>query len=337
MEKISAKISLGTAVCMFVIILLVASLFGMYLYYNKSEVNPIIKTDSNSGKVPIEEKEVYKFSDFDLIYKSLINTEYNNLKSFITSDNKIKNIDVSAITIYTEDYLNATGGKLTEEVADNEIIGSCVLTIEFENINGLVLAGSKGKIHGIQGNYLTDEKEFIFNKNTNKIELCTSLYMEETKTEENIQPNVPTSDLVTLYCVSTKDYSHVFYAYIENGYLYYFNSHVDVGPTDETTYNYTSFFNNGQTEKYTELNNIRRIKTFNIGTSVNPTPFLITTDGKVYQILHKTTDSIKVELYEALKDYEVEDILSQNGEMKNVFELLLKDGTTITVTEDLGI
>ena len=104
MEKISAKISLGTAVCRFVIILLVASLFGMYLYYNKSEVNPIIKTDSNSGKVPIEEKEVYKFSDFDLIYKSLINTEYNNLKSFITSDNKIKNIDVSAITSYTEDY-----------------------------------------------------------------------------------------------------------------------------------------------------------------------------------------------------------------------------------------
>ena len=54
----------------------------------------------------IGEKEVYKTSDFESIYKSLVDSEYSNLKSFITSDNKIKEIRVSGITIYTEDYLN---------------------------------------------------------------------------------------------------------------------------------------------------------------------------------------------------------------------------------------
>ena len=335
-EKNKIKVSFGTVICLFVIILLVISLVCMYLYYNKNNVNTIIKVDSNDEKVAISEKELYEFSDFELIYKSLINTEYNNLKSFITSDNKIKSIDVSAITIYTEDYLNATEIKLNEKVDENTIMGSCVFSIEFENIDGLVLAGSKGSIHAVIGNCLIDEKAFIFDKTTSKIELCTSLYTEELKTEENIQTTVPTSDLATLYCVSTKDYSHVFYAYIENGYLYYFNSKVE--PTDETTYNYTSFFNNGQTEKYIGLNNIKRIKTFNIGTSVNPVPFVITTDGEVYRINHWTKDnSIEVELYEPLKDYKVEDILSQSGEVYVVFEVLLKDGTTTTVTEDLGI
>lgn len=179
MEKNSAKISLGTAVCLFIIILLVASLVSMYLYYNKNDVNSIIKTDANGEKVAIEENELYKYSDFDLIYKSLINTEYNNLESFITSDNKIKDIDVSAITLYTEDYLNATGSKLAEEPDENTIMGACVFTIEFESIDGLALAGSPGGIHKTSGNRLTDEKYFIFDKTTKKVELCTSIYLEE--------------------------------------------------------------------------------------------------------------------------------------------------------------
>lgn len=58
MEKNSAKISLGTAICLFIIILLVASLVGMYLYYNKNDVNPIIRTDANGEKVAIEENEL---------------------------------------------------------------------------------------------------------------------------------------------------------------------------------------------------------------------------------------------------------------------------------------
>lgn len=330
MEKNSAKISLGTAVCLFVIILLVASLIGMYLYYNKNEVNPIIKTDSNSEKVAIEENELYKYSDFDLIYKSLINTEYNNLKSFITSDNKIKNIDVSEITIYTEDYLNATGSKLSEGPDENTIMGACVYTVEFENIEGLALAGSPGGIHKISGNCLTDEKYFIFDKDTKKVELCTSIYMEETEAKENTETNISTSDEVALYLYSMNDSIDLLYTYIEDGYLYYFKENVEYA--NETAQTQVMFLNNGQTIQYSGLSNIKRIKTFNMGTSVNPVPFLITTDGKVYKINRWTNDnSIIVELYEPLKDYNVEDILKQNGEMYAVFEVLLKDGTTKVV------
>ncbi len=159
---------------------------------------------------------------------------------------------------------------------------------------------------------------------------------EELKIEENTQTQVPTSDLVTLYLYSMNDSTDVFYAYIENGYLYYFKEHVEFA--NETIDRQVVFLNNGQTEKYADLDNIKRIKTFNIGTGINPTPFLITEDGKVYEIVHRTMDnSMKVELYEGLKDYKVEDILSQNGELDVVFELLLKDGTTTTVTIDLGI
>lgn len=157
----------------------------MYLYYNKNNTNIIVGKDSKVKINEIGEKEVYKTSDFESIYKALVDSEYINLKSFIASENKIKEINVSGITIYTENYLKATGIKLLENSGENKIMGSCVFSVEFEDIEGLTLAGNKGNIHAIVGNCLTDEKEFVFDRSTNKIELCTSLYTEESETSSS--------------------------------------------------------------------------------------------------------------------------------------------------------
>lgn len=183
--KNKIKLSLGTVICLFIIVLLIIGLVCMYLYYNKNNTNIIVGKDSKVKINEIGEKEVYKTSDFESIYKALVDSEYINLKSFIASENKIKEINVSGITIYTENYLKATGIKLLENSGENKIMGSCVFSVELEDIEGLTLAGNKGNIHAIVGNCLTDEKEFVFDRSTNKIELCTSLYTEESETSSS--------------------------------------------------------------------------------------------------------------------------------------------------------
>ncbi len=160
------------------------------------------------------------------------------------------------------------------------------------------------------------------------IALVTVCYLgfikDEKKQPQEIVANeaaasIPTSELVTLFYEID---NRVFYAYIEEGDLYYFNGHN------------VSFATSSNVEKYADLSNITRMETYNLGTGVNPVPFLITEGGQVYYIDYYVDDGIAVELYDGLAGYEVEDILSCSGEMSSVFELLLKDGTTQTVECD---
>lgn len=130
---------------------------------------------------------------------------------------------------------------------------------------------------------------------------------------------VPTSELVTLYYEADNIF---FYAYIEDGYLYYFK---------DDTRSFTSS-NSENMQKYEDLCDIKKMKTFNLGTGVNPVPFLITEEGQVFCVNFDTDNGIDVEIYEELKDYKIEDILDHSGEWNSVFEILLKDGTTTTVT-----
>ena len=198
-EKKQIKMSLGTSICIFIIILLVIALAGMYLYFNKegkNNVNGIVKVNSKVGMQEKEEKDLYKVSDFELINNSLIDAKYNNLKSFITSKNEIEEIVVNGITIYTEEYLKVIGNTSSLDIKENEIAGSCVFTIKFKDIEGLALAGSKGDPHGEVGNCLVDQKEFVFDKTTNRIELCTGLlWKEESKTNVEVNNN-PVNDNV---------------------------------------------------------------------------------------------------------------------------------------------
>ena len=97
-------------------------------------------------------------------------------------------------------------------------------------------------------------------------------------------------------------------AYVEDGYFYY-------------------SINGDHAKKYEGLSNVTKVKVFNIGTGINEVPFLITEDGKVYEVKKDLNGNIKAVIYKPLKNYKVEDILDKTGETKSIFKVLLKDKT----------
>ena len=105
-------------------------------------------------------------------------------------------------------------------------------------------------------------------------------------------------------------------AYVKDGYFYY-------------------SINGEDAKRYEELSNVTKVRVFNIGTGINKVPFLITEDGKVYEVKKDLNGNIKAVMYKPLKNYKVEDILDKTGETKSIFKLLLKDKTTkeVEVTE----
>lgn len=238
-EKKSIKVSLGTVICLFIIMLLIIGLLGMYFYYNKDNSN--IAADKESG-VKVNELEKNEASN-------VLNVELNQNK-----ENK--------------------------KVSQSE------------------------------------------------------------KNETETIKTIPTSDLTTLNYYITDETANIFYAYIEDGYLYYFNESADVNKISEGTFQFMSgiikYPGDERVKKYEGLNNIKKMTTYNIGTGINPVLFLITESGEVYSMNiysnFNSSNGVNIETYEGLKDYKVEDILSHDGEMYSVFEVLLKDGSTKTVT-----
>ena len=85
--------------------------------------------------------------------------------------------------------------------------------------------------------------------------------------------------------------------------------------------------NGENAKKYEGLSNVIKVKVFNIGTGINKVPFLITEDGKVYEVKKDLNGNIKAVIYKPLKNYKVEDILDKTGETKSIFKVLLKDKT----------
>lgn len=110
-----------------------------------------------------------------------------------------------------------------------------------------------------------------------------------------------------------------FTAYIDNGNLYY------------------QMDNNSATKKYNALTNIKKIKVFNTGTGIRFQIFLITESGKVYSTTEIFDEELSFEETEFFKNYEVADIISKTGEIKEEYVVLLKNGekTTVTVTLDI--
>lgn len=96
--------------------------------------------------------------------------------------------------------------------------------------------------------------------------------------------------------------------YVKDGYFYY-------------------SINGENAKKYEGLSNVTKVKVFNIGTGINKVPFLITEDGKVYEVKKDLNGNIKAVIYKPLKNYKVEDILDKTGETKSIFKVLLKDKT----------
>ena len=93
----------------------------------------------------------------------------------VASNNEIKSVIVNGITIYTNEYCEVQNmGYLSEEYKD-KIVGYCVYTMEFENIQGLSLAGSKGEPYGTYENALLNGTTFVYNPETNNIEIGNEL------------------------------------------------------------------------------------------------------------------------------------------------------------------
>lgn len=238
-EKKSIKVSLGTVVYLFIIVLLIIGLVGMYLYYNQDDSNSVTEKDSK-----VETKELEK-----------------------NESNNVLNVELNQ-------------NKENEQVSQSE------------------------------------------------------------KNETETIKTIPTSDLTTLNYYINDESANIFYAYIEDGYLYYFNESADVNKISEGTFQFMSgiikYPGDQRVKKYEGLNNIKKMTTYNIGTGINPVLFLITESGEVYSINiysnFNSSNGVNIETYEGLKDYKIEDILSHDGEMYSVFEVLLKDGSTKTVT-----
>lgn len=176
--------------------------------------------------------------------------------------------------------------------------------------------------------YIGFEKNRNLEENSNIIgNENTSGNLEENSNSignKNIS-EVPVTDLVAVSSMQGEE-DKLFFAYIEDGKVYYFYKS-DVWLLGQYEYD-------EKMKVYDGIDNAKRIKMYNLGTGILPTVYVITEDGKVYtgRLIY---DNFRLELDNRLAEYEIEDILNKTGEMQDVFELLLKDGTTKTVTFEL--
>ncbi len=146
-----------------------------------------------------------------------------------------------------------------------------------------------------------------------------------------ITDDIPACDLATLnYIFSGEgEGDFLFFGFVEDGSLYYHRS------TD-----YGFIYSSNEDKNWDVLpgiTDIRRIKTFNTGTGVDPTPCLIMETGEVYWLCN--TDSfnpgeLTLSRFWLLKDYQVEDILFMESEWSYHMEILLKDGSVVEIQSE---
>ncbi len=163
-------------------------------------------------------------------------------------------------------------------------------------------------------------------KELNPIEQLNIEKIKVIEGQKRLVAPVPTTDLVFLECFGTGDgYVGINYKYISEGDMYYYSGYNGLFSTD---YYY------GQIKKYTGLSNIKRLKTFNRGTSVEACPCIITEEGEVYWVDYDYESGIILERFDFLADYQVEDILGYSGEWSHSVEVLLKDGRILDLESE---
>lgn len=186
-------------------------------------------------------------------------------------------------------------------------------------------------IGGIYYNYIKCINDNNCLKNNNTM-INAECIPNKINNENQINNNITENNTTTIdNKVNEGDLPKEFTGYIKEGYLYY-----SFGETSLDENGKSIVSTNGSYQKYTNLDNIKQIIKYNLGTSVHPMTLLITKDGKVYE-LDNYIEPLEVNLFEELKNYNVKEILSITGETKTIIELLLSDGTETTVIIDLGI
>lgn len=95
-------------------------------------------------------------------------------------------------------------------------------------------------------------------------------------------------------------------AVLKNGYLYYSKNE------------------NEEFKKINGTSNIKELYIFNIGSGINKVPFVVTEDGTIYRL----NSEERLVKYEELSNYKVKKIIKHEGELYDIFTLLLNDGST---------
>lgn len=191
------KVTLGTTICIFIIIILII-LLGTVYYFGFVE-------DSKKIKNIESEKEILSVKNNQLVEKLNELQEENNvnytieektdpnfgikksIENYILTQfgpkNNMSNVNVIAYEELTiEDYFSKTPGQpLSKEEIEqykkenpNLLYGYCVYYIELNDITNISMEGSKPELQKTVGNTIITEAAFTYDKTEDKINFAVS-------------------------------------------------------------------------------------------------------------------------------------------------------------------
>ena len=157
MEKKEIKISLGTVICICIIVILLAVIGIMYLKMkNIDSKNTAIKQEET------KQQESMNNNDTKINEASTIK---NKIKEYILTEfgpkGNMQDVTISEVNTKDED-------------SSNLIYGSCIYSIILKDPNKLTMEGSKSSVDKLDGNVYTLDADFIYDKTTNKVKFDTS-------------------------------------------------------------------------------------------------------------------------------------------------------------------
>ena len=175
--------------------------------------------------------------------------------------------------------------------------------------------------------FLINSKTEIENKETEISKLNNDIKVLSSQNEDNIKEietknnqEIQMSDKTAVVI----NQNQFFFGYLENGNLFYYNG--------KFVENYEHFatgkdMGNELIKKCESISNIKRLKIFQFGDKINPTPVLITEDGKAYSM-----DIFDNQISQFLEEYEIENIIDIKGtDIDITFEIELKGGSHKTI------
>ena len=194
MEKKEIKISLGTVICICIIVILLAVIGIMYFKMkNIDSKNTAIKQEEtkqqesmNDNDIKINETSTIKdkIEEEDTLTKQ---EEIKEQEKEIINDNDTKINETSTIKDKIKEYILTEFGPKgnMEDVTINEvntknednsnlIYGSCIYSITLKDPNKLTMEGSKSSVDKLEGNVYTLDADFTYDKKTNKVKFDTS-------------------------------------------------------------------------------------------------------------------------------------------------------------------
>lgn len=210
-----------------------------------------------------------------------------------------------------------SGNEFAENNAENNVI---------TEINGKIYEVSMEEESEEEDSEIENIEEIIWGSNDWDDDLEYTVTVLDERME--VDDEIPTTDRMHLQYAHNeeKGESIIFWAFIEDGEFYYYRG------INEGFLSYTG--NHENTKKMTLINQIRRLKTFNLGSGVDPVPYLITESGEVYSLYDTWptyNEQMKLVKFDMLEGYQVEDILEFDSEWSYNLKVLLKDGTVIEI------